>query len=129
MSNLLKINRERIVRWPVRVAVPRADGSAEADTLTIEAEFRLLTRSEMKAIASASDEESRTLLAERVVGWSGVADADDAPLPCTPETVAAVLDVPYLAAALMLALVDASNGGACVKNALRGFATSSAPTV
>lgn len=119
---MFKLAKERQVLWPVTVQVPEDGGPQAVD---IQVRYRLLTRSELKALAGALagvSGDTDALLAEldarlsdRITGWEGIADEAGKPLPFTPENMAAVLDVPYLRDAIEQGLYAASRG-ALAKN-------------
>ena len=114
---MFQFARQREVLWPVTVAVP-ADGGPQA--VEIQIRYRLLTRSELRALAGAiaeaqgdTDALLGTLdarLAERITGWEGIAGEDGQPLPFTADTLAALLDQPYLREAIERGLYAASRG-------------------
>jgi hypothetical protein len=55
------------------------------------------------------------VLGERITGWEGIGDEDGTPLPFNPQTLAAVLDEPYLRQPIEDGLYAASRG-ALAKN-------------
>jgi len=120
---MLRILKERVVLWPVTVSVP-ADGGPER--VEVKVRYRLLTRSDMDAIAErlravAAEGDHAvvglvdTVLAERVLGWEGIEGEDGEPLAHSPEAVRALLDLPYLREAIESGLYAASRG-ASAKN-------------
>jgi hypothetical protein len=119
---MFRFAAQREVLWPVTVSVP-VDGGVAPTELQIR--YRLLTRSELADLGErlrATEGGERALmatldglLAARITGWEGIADESGAPLPFTPETLAAVLDVPYLREAIEAGLYAASRG-ALAKN-------------
>jgi len=118
---MFRLAKQREVLWPVTVQVP-ADGGPQP--VEIQIRYRLLRRSELadmhaRIVASA---EANTLLAdldavlgERITGWEGIGDEDGTPLPFNPQTLAAVLDEPYLRQPIEDGLYAASRG-ALAKN-------------
>ncbi|MGB1025914.1 MAG: hypothetical protein ACPGYL_05095 [Rhodospirillaceae bacterium] len=115
------MTEERKVTWPVKVSVP-VDGKSK--THSFQVTFHLLGLSETKAIvdqarvaaendvyAVAIDDASRELLRRAVVGWSGVVDENENEIPFKDERLEALLDIPYVFAALNTAYVEAAHGG------------------
>ena len=85
--------------------VPAADGAVVAETCRIQ--FRLLGRAAHRELLGASD---AAFLAAVIVDWQLVCDEDGAEIPCTPEAIERLADIPYFARAVALAYADFSAG-------------------
>ncbi len=107
---MFRMAKQREVLWPVTVRVPSGDGSGAVEACEIKLRFRLMTRSEARALAGLSDEEFDAEVRRRITGWEGVCDEEGEPIPFSAEALAAAMDVPYFMAAAHTGLVMASNG-------------------
>lgn len=114
-----------IVRWPVDIALP-ADGDAQV-TAQIRVSYRLPRHSETLEYLRAIDAlAAREAAGERVtvdlialddgrlrahvVGWDDVIDESGAPVVFSPESLEAVIDIPWVRTALLSGLRDAVSG-------------------
>lgn len=95
------------VWWPVSVRFPADGGKIEAQAF--EARFRIVPASRFNALMQAGPAE---LLGEVVEGWRGVSDQDGTPIAFDRATLAMLLDVPFVAAALSEAYAEAMLTGA-----------------
>lgn len=119
---MFRFAKNREVMWPVTINVP-ADGGGVIE-VKISVRYKLLTRAEMreavgaaqKAGGNATAEDMRkddAWLAERITGWEDVVDDSTGdPLAFTPDNLAALLNEPYVAAAIGAGLWEASRGAA-----------------
>lgn len=101
--------REFTFDWPVTVRVPAA-GKHEVRRFT--ATFRLIAPKR----AAEWGGDVRGLIEDVLVGWEGVTDEAGRPVPCTPDTKRALLDVPFVLVGLAEAYAEALAGGAERKN-------------
>lgn len=133
------------VRWPVTVQQVQPDGSSAEVTITVtykrldrdelrartQAQIDLSTRlASMPAAEQAGDrmallnariDADDALLRERVVGWSGIANAGGTELPYSPELRDALIADALLRKVLLDGLIEASEG-AREKNSQPGLA-------
>jgi len=119
---MFRLAKQREVLWPVTVQVPE-DGGPQS--IEIKVRYKLLARSELRALASALSTvagdtdallaELDTKLIERITGWEDLGDEDGNALAFTRANVEAVLDIPYLREAIEQGLYAASRG-ALAKN-------------
>jgi hypothetical protein len=81
--------------FPVRVSVPTVAGPEMQDLTLV---FRVGSTS---LDASVMERPIQDLLTSVVVGWSGVVDEDDEPIPFTGETFRSALALPFFHAAVL----------------------------
>lgn len=101
--------------WPVTVRAPK-DGGFDEQTFTVQ--FRAITSGRAKQLAkdlapaAPRDQERKLgdLLPEVVIGWRDVVDEGGAPVPFDADTLARILDLPYVRVAIMSAYVRAISG-------------------
>jgi hypothetical protein len=139
---MFRYAKNREVLWPVIIEVPSGDGTGQVVKAEVKIRYRLLTQTEiaerartdlesaqqvesidgmLAQIAPARLQERRERLIGHVLGWEGVEDEAGNTLPFTPDTINALLDVPYFYTAVELGLAEASRGAA-VKNSVPGSA-------
>lgn len=124
---MFKLAKQREVLWPVTIEVPDDGGSGVVTPVQIKVRYKLLSRTEMResielarkqadGAAPMSEEAVRAddaWFAARVTGWEDVVDADSgAAIAFSGEALAAMMDVPYVAKALVAGLWEASRGAA-----------------
>jgi hypothetical protein len=94
--NASEERRDTFIRT-IPIDKPTADGFQQHE---IKLTFRELRQSQINDIYLAMPDPKQTpderLLKAVVVDWDGVADEDGEPLPCTPENLAALVDIPYI---------------------------------
>lgn len=78
--------------WPVTVQVPAAGGFTEQ---TFTAVYQLVPDDQARALAIA-DDTGTALLAEALIGWDGVTDANKAEIPFNAPTRDALLQIVYV---------------------------------
>jgi hypothetical protein len=106
---MFKLTTDPRVHWPVRVRVPVDGGGHRVDTFTVE--FRIIGRDRLNEL-HAQDTTREAMLREVVVGWSELVNDKGEPLPFLSSTLGLILDVPYVASALLEAYAEALSGGA-----------------
>ena len=97
--------------WPVSFTRPHAGDAGKREPIAFVAQFRFVPQSRLDGlvarIRAAADSTSAItdaeLIDEVLIGWEGVRDASGEPLPFTPATLAAALDVPGVRTALVRA--------------------------
>lgn len=102
--------------WPVTFDVPVDGGRHERQTF--DGEFKRLPQSRIREIGEQIDSGEVTdasVAAEVLVGWSGVTDDGGKEVPFSQSALQQLLDVPMLAAAIVLAYFN-SLAGAKRKN-------------
>jgi hypothetical protein len=115
---VFKYAEKRRVLWPVVISVPSDDGSGSIEDHEVKVLYELMTRSEAKAIESDLDR-AQDVLPGKIKDWEGIYTDDDKPIDFGPDTLAALLDVPYIERAFAIGLIQASNG-APAKNSKAG---------
>lgn len=134
---MFKFAKKREVLWPVKIGVPRGDGSGEIDQVEVRVHYKLLDMSEMAEamrdtavldlgglLAAEAMQASDARLRTKILGWDGIVDAETGvPVPFSEDTLAALLQVPYVRKAFANGLWGASQGAAA-KNSLPGPAGS-----
>lgn len=93
------------VKWPVTICVP-VDGG-EVEKHEIVAQFKLVSLKRSAEIIG-----DQAFLAEVLVGWEGVHDADGNALPFTDENRERLCDVSYVKPAIVQAYLECSAGAA-----------------
>lgn len=109
---MLRIAQELVVWWPIKVKVPKGDGSGKTDVFKAEVKYRLMKRSDARRLKDMEADEIDALLSEHVLDWKGFADEDGNDLSYSREALEAVRDIPYIDQAITLGLFEASNGAA-----------------
>jgi len=98
--------------WPVKVRVPVDGGRHEEQVF--EATFRLIDDANREALFADRDAVagSRAFLEAAIVGWSGVTDEKGTPIPFAPSTLAQLVRIPFVLAALSEAYAEGIAGAA-----------------
>ena len=112
---MFKINQSASFFWPVTVNIPGDGGKFEKHTF--DAEFKRVSQSEILAMhedIKADKTTDRSFCEQVLVGWKGITE-DGQEVPFTPTTMAAVLDIPSVAASIVLAF-QAAHSGVARKN-------------
>jgi hypothetical protein len=102
--------------WPVTFDIPVDGGRHEAQTF--DAQFKRMPQKWIRDIAKKIDADKVTDLdvaKEVVVGWSGVTDESGKEVPFSQKALDQLLDVPTLAASVVLSYFG-SIAGAKQKN-------------
>ena len=97
--------------WPVSFEFPSDGGRFERQAF--DAEFNRLPQSRIREIGELIDSGEVTdasVAAEVLVGWSGVNDSNGDPIPFSQKALEQMLDVPMLAAAIVLAYFNSLSG-------------------
>lgn len=121
MSFVLK--QSTSYKWPVSVKLPADGGKFEKQTF--DAEFKRLPQGRINEIqaevqlrikAAERNEpvdnsiSDQTIADELLVGWAGVVDADGDEVPFSEATKQQLLDIPTVAAAIIVAYFDSLTG-------------------
>lgn len=104
------VTQSSAYKWPVKVQIA-VDGG-RFNEQTFDAEFKRLSQTEIEAFRAsvASDTYSPKDIAKQVVaGWSGVQDANG-DIPFSDSALNSVLDIPGVAASIVIAYFDSVNG-------------------
>lgn len=107
---MFKLKQSASFFWPVSVNVPGDGGKFEKQTFDVE--FKRATQAKLQDIqtqAEAGTVKDRDIAREVVVGWRGVTD-DGAEVPFSAGTFDALLDVPTVAGAIVIAYAEAHAG-------------------
>ena len=110
-------------KWPVSVKLPADGGKFEKQTF--DAEFKRLPQARINEIQTevqarikaAERSESpdggisdQSIADELLVGWAGVVDADGDEVPFSEATKQQLLDIPTVAAAIIVAYFESLTG-------------------
>lgn len=107
---MFKIVTSPTYTWPVVVELPTDGGKTEK--ATFDAEFKRLTQTRVEEIRDAArrgEMGDAELVKEALVGWSGVVD-EKGPVPYSESARDQLLDIPTVAASIVLALMDSLSG-------------------
>lgn len=97
--------------WPVTVEIP-IDGGRH-DRHTFDAEFKRLPQHRNNAIVDEARDGKITdqdLCDEILIGWTGIKDEDGKDVPFSDKLKEQLLDVPGVAAAIVLAYINSLQG-------------------
>ena len=97
--------------WPIAFDIPVDGGRMQRQTF--DGEFRRLSQSRITEIGAQIKTEEITdadLAAEVLVGWSGVTDGDGKDVPFSQKALHQLLEVPFLAVAVLKAYMDSIKG-------------------
>ena len=97
--------------WPVSFDIP-VDGGRH-QRVTFDRVFKRVSNSRLREIGQLIQEEQLTeadLVAEIMVGWSGITDDDGKEMPFSQKALAQVLDVPMLAGAIATTYLESHSG-------------------
>lgn len=98
-------------RWPVTFDVPVDGGRHERHSF--DGEFRRLNQSRIREMGQqieAGDVTDAELATEVLVGWTGITDDDGKDVPFSQAALQRLLDVPMVAAAIVLAYFNSLQG-------------------
>jgi len=107
---MFKLTQSNTYTWPVSVNIPVNGG--QYDKQTFDGEFKRLSDARLKEIRSSIEAGQLTdadFVRELMVGWKGVTD-DGADVPFSQSTLAQLLDIPGVAAAVVMAVVESLAG-------------------
>lgn len=94
-------------KWEVKVEVP-VDGN-RFETQAFEAVFKKISRSGFNDLVEKGDD---ALVGEILLGWEGINDEADKPVPFTEKNKQQLCDDPYVLRALIQAYADSLTGAA-----------------
>lgn len=105
--------------WPVSIKLPANGGKRERQTFDAEFkrlpqsrinEIQLLANNRVKALERGDDVgdgiSDLSIADEILVGWDGIVDGDGEPVPFSKGSKAQLLDVPFMAGAIIEAFFD-----------------------
>ena len=105
--------------WPVSIKLPANGGKRERQTFDAEFkrlpqsrinEIKLLANNRVKALERGDDAgdgiSDLSIADEILVGWDGIVDGDGEPVPFSKGSKAQLLDVPFMAGAIIEAFFD-----------------------
>lgn len=101
------LNKDHSYTWPVTVKVPVAGGKHDGKQFTCR--FRVVPQNRLQQIL-AEEEVDAAMLHEALIGWDGVQDEAENPLPFNDENRDALLDIPYVAIAVARAYFESITG-------------------
>lgn len=105
------ISQKTTYTWPVTVEFP-VDGG-KTDKQTFDGEFKRMTQTrinELRAVIERGEITDTELAREVLAGWEGVNDANGDAVPFTERSRDQLLDVPLVAAAVVLAWLGSLTG-------------------
>ena len=105
------ISQSTAYRWPVSVEFPIDGGKFEKQTF--DAEFKRMSQTQIEGVRKQIEEGSvtdRQLAADVLVGWSGIKDEQGDDVPYSETTREILLDIPLVAAAIVMAFVTSLSG-------------------
>lgn len=107
---MFKLTQSATYTWPVAVHVPVNGG--QYDKQTFDGEFKRLPDSRLKEIGrkvDAGEMPDSDFVREVMVGWCGIT-ADGVEVPFSNENLERLLEVPGVAGAVALAVIDSLSG-------------------
>jgi hypothetical protein len=107
---MFKLNQSATFYWPVEVQVPVDGGKFEKQTF--DAQFKRVSQTRLQEMREAIERNEVTdagFVADVMVGWRGVTD-EGQELPFSPTTLEQLLNVPSMAASIVLAFIKAHSG-------------------
>lgn len=110
-ENMFVISQKPSYTWPVEVLFPIDGGKTEKQTF--DAEFKRMTQSRINEIRSMIERNEITdteLAREVLTGWAGVNDGNGDAVPFTERARDQLLDVPLVAAAVVMAWLGSLTG-------------------
>lgn len=103
--------KECTFTWPVSVLVP---GSGRHEAKTFQGRFRVVP-ARRAAELMGPERAPLPLLREALIGWQGVVDEQGQAVPYSEAARDALLDHPFVLAAVARAYADALSGGAAAE--------------
>jgi hypothetical protein len=108
---MFKIINDRIVKdWPAQVTIAVDGGKTETHDITLDLQLLDVEQSDRVLRYFKKD------VKKVVKGWSGIADADNKPLPFSEENLDQVMSNPAFIGAVVNAYLKANSGQAAEKN-------------
>jgi hypothetical protein len=92
-------------KWPVTIESPVDGGIFERETF--DAVFKRIGRTEFQKLVDAGDME---LLGTVLVGWDGINDESEKPVPYSPSNCRELFDDPYFVKGLIKAYLESLEG-------------------
>lgn len=107
---MFKLTQSQSYKWPVSVSIPTDMGQFEKQTF--DGEFKRLSDSRLKEVRTKVEADEMTdadFAREVMVGWKGVTDGE-AEVPFSQSALDQLLDIPGVAAAIVMAVVESLSG-------------------
>lgn len=108
---MFKLSQSQDYSWPVTVSLPADGGKFSKETF--DARFLRIPQTridELRAQAESAEKISDHAIAREVlVGWSGITDDGDE-VPFSPANLERVLNLPGVAAAIVMAFLESLSG-------------------
>jgi hypothetical protein len=108
---MLKVGHSEAFWYPVKVKI--LDENGEEVPYEFKARFRRLSREALVSLPTGDD---RELMRENLLGWSGIVDDAENPLPFTPENMELVFNIWPVLPAMAKTFIEAQTYGGRVKN-------------
>lgn len=110
------IKQSDTYKWPVRFSLPSATKAGQFDTHNVTLEFKRLPQSALAQMTSTDGVTDESLCRQWVVGWEGVYDEEQQPVPFSDSAFGQFLEYPSVASTIVVAYIDSMSGGAKRKN-------------
>lgn len=110
-ENVFIISQKSTYTWPVSIEFPVDNGKTEKQSF--DAEFRRMTNTRINEIRAAIEKgeiTDTTLASEVLVGWEGVTDGNGEAVPFTERSRDQLLDVPLVAASVVMSWLGSLTG-------------------
>lgn len=85
---------------PIKVRVPNGDKHIDQECTV---SFCVLPSTEAVKLTIEGDGK---FMAAAITGWEGISDADGKEIPCSPENIAVLAEIPYFSGAVIRAYFD-----------------------
>lgn len=107
---MFKVNLSNTYSWPVKAYVAQDGGKQEEQNFDAVFKRTGSTRvDEIRATIGTDKYDAKAICREVLTGWSGVEDANGE-VPFSQGALAAVLEVPTVAPAIVLAFLESTSG-------------------
>lgn len=107
---MFKLNQSTTYTWPVVVLVPTNGG--QQDKQTFDGEFRRLSQTRLQELQTQITDgtiKDADFVREVLIGWKGITN-DGGDVPFSEDALAQLLDVPGVAAAVVMSFVESLTG-------------------
>lgn len=105
------LSQSNSYKWPVSVEFPIDGGKHEKQTF--DAEFKRLSQTQIENVRKQIEESTTTdrdLAKSVLIGWSGITDGNGGEVPFSDSASDQLLDIPLVAAAIVMAFIGSLSG-------------------